>query len=80
MKSRRRIGLPRGSWLRRIRLTVMQLQQGFAMRGIGLNCHFAGQQFSTADVRFVPTADSCTAAKYVSIRDWNCYASSELGH
>jgi hypothetical protein len=35
----------------------MQLQQGFAMRGIGLNCHFAGQQFSTADVRYGSKAD-----------------------
>jgi hypothetical protein len=35
----------------------MQLQQGFAMRGIGLNCHFAGQQFPTADVRYGSKAD-----------------------
>ena len=30
--------------------------------------------------RPIREADSCTAAKYVSIRDWNCYASSQLGH
>jgi 6-phosphogluconolactonase/glucosamine-6-phosphate isomerase/deaminase len=38
-------------------------QQGFATGGMGLDGHFAGQQSSGPNVRFVPKADSCTAAK-----------------
>jgi hypothetical protein len=30
--------------------------------------------------QYLPKADSRTAAKHVSIRDWNRYASYRLGH
>ena len=57
MKSRRRIAFAQGLGLRRLRLTMMQLQQGFATGGMGSDHHFAWQQSPGPNVRFVPKAD-----------------------
>jgi hypothetical protein len=35
------------------------------MQGIGLNCHFAGQQFSTAEVRYGSKADILAVHRHV---------------
>jgi hypothetical protein len=49
MKSRRRIAFPKA-----YDHATVRVQQGFATRKMGLNGHFAQQQFSKAHVRFVP--------------------------
>ena len=47
---------------------AFSIQQGFAADGMGFRGEIARQQSRAADVRFVPKADSCTAARKVLIR------------
>src|SRR5262249_36160286 len=85
MKSRRRIAFPQGSRLRRL---SMQLQQGFATGGMGLNGHFARQQSPGPNVRFGSKADLCIpwpmsalpSKTDIAERDWHVPLSANSGH
>src|SRR5262249_5192812 len=65
MKSRRRIAFAQGLGLRRLRLTMMQLQQGFATGGMGSDYHFAWQQSPGPNVRYGSITDILGIGTYV---------------
>ena len=71
MKSRRRIAFAQGLGLRRLWLTMMQLQQGFATGGMGSAPHFAWQHSLGPNVLYGWWSQAVDATLFLRRKRWS---------